>query len=179
MWLEKKIFSLLGWNTDITIDLPDKCVACIAPHTSNWDFVYCVLFKQAYGITVNFFIKDEWTRLPVIGAFIRRLGGIGVKRDKSQSMTDVFAKEFDRYDTLRIAITPEGTRSPNSKWKLGFYYIALKAGVPIVLVSLDYRRKLVIIDRQIIPDGNAEKQLAEIKAHYKDVGAKYPEKFKI
>ena len=94
MWLEKKIFSLLGWRADIKIELPDKCVACIAPHTSNWDFFYCVLFKEAYRIKVNFLIKEEWTK-SVIGGLIRRLGGIGIRRDKSYSSTDIYAKAFD------------------------------------------------------------------------------------
>ncbi len=176
MWLEKKIFSLLGWRADIKIELPDKCVACIAPHTSNWDFFYCVLFKEAYRIKVNFLIKEEWTK-SVIGGLIRRLGGIGIRRDKSYSSTDTYAKTFDDNEILRIAITPEGTRKGNRDWKQGFYYIALKAGVPIVLVSLDYKEKRISIDRIIVPNGDIDTQMAEIKAYYKGVTAKYPDRF--
>ena len=76
-----------------------------------------------------------------------------------------------------IAITPEGTRKGNRDWKLGFYYIALKAGVPIVLVSLDYKEKCISIDRIIVPNGDIDTQMAEIKAYYKGVTAKYPDKF--
>ncbi len=178
MWLEKKIFSLLGWKAEIKTDLPDKCVACIAPHTSNWDFIYCILFKEAYGIQVNFFIKEEWTK-SILGGIIRRLGGIGIRRDKSQSSTDVYAKAFDNHKVMRIAITPEGTRSANKDWKLGFYYIALKAGVPIALVSLDYKTKTLTIDRLVVPNGDVDTQIAEIKAHYKGVVARYPDRFLI
>ena len=105
MWLEKKIFSLLGWRADIKIELPDKCVACIAPHTSNWDFFYCVLFKEAYRIKVNFLIKEEWTK-SVIGGLIRRLGGIGIRRDKSYSSTDTYAKTFDDNGNKVFTILP-------------------------------------------------------------------------
>lgn len=178
MWLEKKIFSLLGWKAKIKIDLPDKCVACIAPHTSNWDFFYCVMFKEAYRIQVNFLIKEEWTK-SIVGGIIHRLGGIGVRRDKSQSSTDIYAKVFDNHKVMRIAITPEGTRSANKDWKLGFYYIALKANVPIALVSLDYKTKTLTIDRLIVPNGDVDTQMAEIKAHYKGVTARYPDRFLI
>ena len=42
---------------------------------------------------------------------------------------------------FHIAITPEGTRKAVPDWKKGFYIIAQKAGVPIVLTYIDFAKK--------------------------------------
>jgi len=178
MTLEKKILKAFGWRAAFNVELPDKCVACIAPHTSNWDFIFGILFKRAYKIQANFFIKQEWIKFPV-GGIIKRLGGIAIHRNKQQSTTDVMAKEFENHKIMRIAITPEGTRRLNSDWKMGFYYIALKASVPIVLISMDYQKKLVEVGKIIFPNGDAEIQLAEIKDYFKNVTPRFPERFKV
>ena len=51
----KKILSFFNWKIDTSIALPDKCVVCIAPHTSNWDFIVGILFKYATNLHASFF----------------------------------------------------------------------------------------------------------------------------
>ena len=79
--------------------------------------------------------------------------------------------------TFCLCITPEGTRSLNPDWKKGFYYIALKARIPILLYGLDYERKLIQCTKSIIPCGDIEKDMAEIKEYFKDFKGLHPEKF--
>ena len=110
---------------------------------------------------------------------MRALGGVAIQRDKKMRMTDAMAAEFDKHDTLCVAITPEGTRSYNPDWKKGFYFIAEKAGVPIVFAALDFKKKEVILGDQFIPTGDVDADMAQIKAYYKDINAKFPEKFGI
>ena len=76
-------------------------------------------------------------------------------------------------------ITPEGTRKPTTEWKKGFYYIALKANLPILLYGLDYEHRKVRCTRTFMPTGNVERDMDEIKAYYKDMKGRHPEKFKI
>ena len=76
-------------------------------------------------------------------------------------------------------VSPEGTRSLNADWKKGFYYIALKANIPILLYSLDYKNKEIRCTKSLIPNGDIESQMREIKLYYKDVQGKYPQKFTI
>ena len=94
-------------------------------------------------------------------------------------MTDQMAAEFANHDTLCVAITPEGTRSYNPDWKKGFYFIAEKAGVPIVFAALDFKKKEIKLGEQFIPTGDIDADMAQIKAYYKDINAKFPEKFAI
>lgn len=70
------------------------------------------------------------------------MGGIPVHRDKRTSMVDQVIKQVNASEKFHLAITPEGTRSPNPNWKKGFYYIALGANIPIVLIGIDMKRNV-------------------------------------
>ena len=76
-----------------------------------------------------------------------------------------------------LCITPEGTRSRTEEWKKGFYYIALKAGLPILLYGIDYPTKTIRCTQVVVPNGNIDKQMNDIKAYFKDFTGRHPEKF--
>ncbi|MBO4370028.1 MAG: 1-acyl-sn-glycerol-3-phosphate acyltransferase [Paludibacteraceae bacterium] len=151
-------------------------VVCLAPHTSNWDFVYGRLSYAALGINVSFLIKDDWLIGPV-GWWLRKVGAIGINRTGHHSMTDQLAQKFAESKRLHLAIAPEGTRKRNPDWKMGFYYIAVKAGVPILLAGLDYKDKCVKILELFYPTGDAESDIKAIKRKFVGITARIPEKF--
>lgn len=170
------LYSKLGWHKDVTVPLPDKFIICLAPHTSNWDFFFGQLYTLSEGIKINFLMKREWFFWP-LGPLFKSMGGIPVWRDKHASMTDNLANEATKSDSFRLCITPEGTRSPNADWKKGFYYIALKAKIPILLFGVDYEKKRIQCTRSFIPTGDFDKEMKEIKLYYKDFKGKIPENF--
>ena len=170
------LYSKLGWHKDVTVPLPDKFIICLAPHTSNWDFFFGQLYTLSEGIRINFLMKREWFFWP-LGPLFKSMGGIPVWRDKHASMTDNLANEATKSDSFRLCITPEGTRSPNADWKKGFYYIALKAKIPILLFGVDYEKKRIQCTRSFIPTGDFDKEMKEIKLYYKDFKGKIPENF--
>ncbi len=157
---------------------PDKYIICLAPHTSNWDFALGQLYSGAEGLTCNFLIKKEWFVWPLKSLF-KRLGGIPVWRSKHTSMTDNLAETARQSATFRLCITPEGTRSLNPEWKKGFYYIALKAQLPILLYGVDYKKKRIQCTKTIVPNGDIEAQMREIKLYFKDFQGRKPEKFTV
>lgn len=171
------LYRLMGWRTEMCMALPEKYIIALAPHTSNWDFVMGQIFSRAEGVRCQFLMKEEWFRWPVLGSLFRRAGGIPVRRDKHTSLTDQLATRARESDVFCLCITPEGTRKPTKEWKRGFYYIALKAELPILLFGLDYGQKRIVFDKVVRPDGDVERQMAEIKAYYKDFQGKYPENF--
>ena len=173
--ISKKLLSLFKWELDTSIELPKKCVVCIAPHTSNWDFIVGILFKYATNLQASFFMKKEWFRFP-LSIIMKLLGGIPIDRSKKNNVTDIIAEEFNKRDSLIIGLTPEGTRSLNYEWKKGFYYIAQKANVPIVLAYIDFKKKKVGYNKLLIPT-NYEDNIIMIKKYYSNINAKYPEKF--
>lgn len=172
------LFKLMGWKANVTVPMGDKYIIALAPHTSNFDFILGILYSRAIGMQSHFLMKKEWFFWPV-GIIMRKLGGIPVYRDKKTSMTDQLAEIARRNQTFHLTITPEGTRSLREEWKKGFYYIALKAQIPILLYGVDYSSKQICCTKSIIPDGDIDKQMKEIKLYFKDFKGKHPEKFSI
>ena len=168
----------MGWTKDVTVVHPSKYIICLAPHTSNWDFVLGQLYSGAEGWKIQFLMKKEWFFWP-LGLLFRHLGGIPVYRDKRTSMTDALADTARRSEEFHLTITPEGTRSANPEWKKGFYIIAQKAHLPILLYGVDYSKKLIQCTKSIIPSGNMDSDMALIKSYFKDFKGKHPEKFTI
>jgi 1-acyl-sn-glycerol-3-phosphate acyltransferase len=123
-------------------------------------------------------MKKEWFFWP-LGPIFRSLGGIPVFRSKKTSMTDNLAEAARKAERFMLCITPEGTRSPNPEWKRGFYYIAQKAEIPILLYGVDYEQKLIRCTKTIVPTGDIDTQMRDIKLYFKDFKGKKPENFTI
>lgn len=172
------LYSWMGFSTDFTEEKPNKFILALAPHTSNWDFIVGLLYSYAEDFHCNFLMKKEWFFWP-IGSFMRSIGGIPVYRDKKMNTTDVIANQARQMPKFRICITPEGTRSANPEWKRGFYYIALKANLPILLCGLDYKQKKIICHRTFVPTGDIDKEMNEIKEYFSQFKGKHPHKFAI
>lgn len=169
------LYHALGWKAEgeIPADLK-KYIILAAPHTSNWDFFYGRLFFIMKGIPLKFFIKKEWYIFPFNYLF-KALGGIPVNRSKNQKLTDQIAAVFDEYEELAIMIPPEGTRSYNPNWKKGFYYIAQKAQVPLVLGYIDFKNKTGGFGPIFELSDNVEKDIEKIKDFYRPIKGKFPE----
>jgi 1-acyl-sn-glycerol-3-phosphate acyltransferase len=179
-WLARQLFWLLGWK--LMGDIPQhvkKAVIVIAPHTSNWDGFYGLLFCFIKKLPVKFAIKKELMFFP-LGPIFKWLGAIPIDRKKSTphtkqtSMVDVMAAMLKQQKALMLIIAPEGTRSRVTRWKLGFYHIALQAHVPLALGYIDYSKKHIGLGPVFSPTGALEQDLAQIQAFYQDKAGKYP-----
>lgn len=176
--LSAAILRLLGWRVTITIPDYPKSIVCVAPHTSNWDFVLGELAYTSVGRKAGFLMKDTWFFWP-LGCFFRAIGGIAVPRRRrgARSVTDVVVEKFDTSASLTIAITPEGTRSRTSDWHTGFLRMARAAKVPIVLGVIDYPSKHIMIENTFDPTGDVDTDMRRIKNFYRPYTGKYPDKF--
>ena len=130
----------------------------------------------AYIIDVQpkYLIKGELF-LPVLSTLLKWNGGISVYRKENKNVVDQICKMFSEDSELNLGITPEGTRAWVRKWKTGFYHIAIKANVPILLLKMDYEIKEVGVICEFMPSGDFEKDMTFIQDKYKDVKAKIPE----
>lgn len=176
MNISKFLLRIAGWSVDITVPDYPKCIICVAPHTSNWDFILGKLAYAAVGRKAGFLMKEAWFFFP-LGLIFKAIGGIPVPKRKGSSLVDTIVHKFNNSSRMAIAITPEGTRSRTSKWRHGFLYIALQAHVPIVLGAIDYKRKLITIRDEFTPTADIEADMRAIKDYYKPFVGKYPEKF--
>ena len=124
-------------------------------------------------------MKREWFFWPM-GCLFRSLGGVPVERSRKTSLTDQLAERAKAAkDHFELAVTPEGTRSLSTQWKRGFYFIALKAGLPIQLYALDFPGKRIVCTKTLYPTGNVEADMREIMEYYRPYQGKYPGKFAV
>lgn len=149
--LARAILKLLGWRVAFN-GLPGlQGMVVVYPHTSNWDFAIGLLAKWAIGIPAQFWAKDSLFKFPLIGRWMRWVGGIAINRSAPQGMVasvvDVYAQHRRQNKLLWMAVAPEGTRSLTPGWKSGFYQVALGAQVPVALVRFDWgQRTLFFVD---------------------------------
>lgn len=166
-----------GWS--VTVSVPDvpKCIICVAPHTSNWDFIIGKLAYASVGRKAGFLMKESWFFWP-LGPIFRAIGGVPVARkNKRGSLVEQLVERFRSTPRLTIAITPEGTRSRTADWHSGFLRIARGADVPVFLGVIDYATRSVIIDTQFEPTDDIDADMRAVKSFYAPYQGLHPEKF--
>lgn len=181
----RSLFALTGWtyNNHMPPGIRQS-VMIAAPHTSKWDFLYTRLAFVLMDIPVRITIENRYTKFPY-GPFIRALGGIGIDRrprkegEERPSMVKTMVDLFKKHQDLVMLVTPEGTRNLRTKWKTGFYHVALQARVPLALGYLDYGKKEAGVSKLVYPSGDMKKDLQEIMAFYKNIVPLWPERFSI
>ena len=171
------MFFITGWK--VVGGLPKKekkYVLIVAPHTSYWDFPVGVGARSIIRLKSRFLIKAELFKNPVLAWVFRLMGGIPVDRgNKNNNIVDIVKAEFDKHEEFCVTITPEGTRSKVHKWKTGFHRIARAAGVPIVMVSFDFKKKTVELLEPFYPTDDLEADMNYILNYYRGITAKHPE----
>jgi 1-acyl-sn-glycerol-3-phosphate acyltransferase len=177
--ISRFILFITGWKISGLIP-PEirKCVVMVAPHTSNMDFIIGRLGFNILGIRTRFLIKKELFFFP-LGIILKGLGALPVDRKSATTVVDQVIGLFNRYDSLYFTITPEGTRKYNAHWKKGYYYIALRAKVPLALGFLDYGEKCGGVGKIIIPSGNYEADFKIIEEFYRGKKARYPKQYNL
>jgi len=153
-----------------------KYVIIVAPHTSGWDFVIGVLFRKSLRLEKARYLGKKELFDPPFGFLFRWLGGYPVDRGQNKNMVEEVVKIFDSHDEFGIALSPEGTRTKVDKLRTGFYNIARKANVPIVMVGLDFEQKRVILSAPFNTTENQEADFEHILKFFRPIKGKYPEK---
>ncbi len=176
--LARCYFSFFKWKTVGKIPDVKKAIVLVAPHTSNWDFVHLLFFSFLLEVKVSWFGKHTIFRWP-FGSIFKYFGGIPVDRSKHHSFVEKMVKEFEKRDRFILALSPEGTRSPVKKWKSGFYFIAKRLKLPVVLLGLDYKERVINFLPPVYFDETVDKEKAVemVKKKFSVFNAKYPEKF--
>jgi 1-acyl-sn-glycerol-3-phosphate acyltransferase len=174
MILARALLFLVGWRLVGRAPNVSKCVVIFAPHTSNWDFPLLLLVKFAFGRTVHYLGKHTLFRRP-FGWFFRATGGIPVVRGERRRLVQKAAELFGERERFWLALSPEGTRDRTDHWKSGFYRIALAAHVPVLLAFVDAAKKECGLGPLVELSGDAERDLATMRAFYETKRGIIPE----
>lgn len=171
--LGRAALALFGFRIEGEVPDVPKCVAIVAPHTSNWDFVVGIAAMLALGVDFRWLGKHTIFRFP-FGQPLRWLGGIPVDRRVAESMVEAVTAQVRTRRQLFLALTPEGTRKAVERWKSGFYRIALGAGVPILPVSFDHSRRVITLWPTLAPTGDYAADLSALASRFESRMGKRP-----
>ncbi len=163
-WLAKLVFfRIMGWSIEGDFTDLKKFILAVVPHTKNMDFIVGIMTRAVINKKINYLGKKELFN-PLTGWFFRALGGTSINRSSNENKVSAIAKIFKEKDEFIMAIAPEGTRKKVERWKTGFYYIALEANVPILLVHFNHPGKKVSFLKLFYPMGDIEKDFKEMEA---------------
>lgn len=165
---------LLGWR--IIDDRPanmGSAIYLVVPHTSNWDFFIGLFARSVARINANYLAKKSLFDSPA-GWFFRATGGYPVDRSRNTHITDQVVAYFNTVPGFSMAITPEGTRAKVDAWKTGFWRIAHKAKVPLVLTSFDYGKKEITLSKPYHVGDDMEQDIAALMEYFKPFKGRNP-----
>lgn len=138
--LSGKILSGMGWK--LTNEFPNlkKSVVIFAPHTAHIDALYGKFGFNELGIKYLFLSKKELFFFPM-NIVMKKFGSMAVRGVKGKNAIYQVVTILNNTDELNIVLSPEGRIRKVESWNKGFYHMAKKANVPIVVAYIDYEQK--------------------------------------
>lgn len=173
-FLARAMLDASGWT--MIGELPDlrKAVFIAAPHTSNWDGFWLIIYKFAIGVKVSFLGKSSLFWWP-LGPVLASIGCIPVDRRDATAIVPQLVAAFRERDHLYLALAPEGTRKWQPYWKTGFHRIAEAANVPVVMAFIDYGRKEMGIGPALPLGLSLAEMQPKLAAFYAPFKGRHPE----
>ena len=166
-WICLMILRLCRWRITGALPNEPRAVLISAPHTSNLDGFFTAVSSLALGLQCYFLVKHTAFVGP-FGKLLRAVGALPVDRANSKNLVSDMARQIRESERMWLAIAPEGTRNAKG-WKTGFYWMAVEAQVPIILIAFDYAKRETMVLGQFQPTGNIEQDLPELIRRYKDI----------
>lgn len=174
-WLGKTIIKVTGWRVAGAVPKSNKSMIIIAaPHTSNWDLFYLLGAAYSFRLSIQWLMKAS-VFVPVVGDFLKYLGGIPVDRSQRNNLVSELAKRINESDGIALVVPPAGTRGYTEYWKSGFYQIALAAKIPVVCGYLDYPSKEAGLGEAFDLTGDIKADMDKIREFYESKTGRYPD----
>jgi 1-acyl-sn-glycerol-3-phosphate acyltransferase len=143
------LLKLLGWRLYFDGFPTLQGVVIVYPHTSNWDAAVMFIAKWALGVPVVFWGKDSLFRLPLLGRWLRWIGGQPVNRSAHTGVVAQMTAHMQQCKARGLpcwlGLSPEGTRKRTEGWRSGFYQVAHSAQVPLCVAKLDYATRTITV----------------------------------
>jgi len=175
--LGRLILRLFGWQIEGELPHLSKCVIVVAPHTSNWDFIFGMAAALALDLDANWLGKHSLFHYRPVARVLIWLGGVPVDREHPHGIIENILNESITREKFLLGVAPEGTRKPVQHWKTGAWHIAHRAGIPILPGRIDYSRKVISILEPFMVDDDMEQEMLKISRLYSAEQAKHPDKF--
>ena len=180
-WLARWFLRVFGWKVEGLVPPVagnQNLVLIAGPHTSNWDGVFGFAAILGLDAKITFFGKYTLFNKPVLGRFLKYMGGIPVDKSKpGKGLTDVAIDNMKKLNGSLIAMSPEGTRAKTEKMRSGFLRIAKAVEGQIFLGAFDFANKRIVLDKFYNPSGNNEEDLKWVRNYFMQFQAKHPQNY--
>lgn len=173
-WFARLILRLMRWRVTGALPNIPRAVMISAPHTSNLDGFFTAVSSFALGLHTYFLVKHTAFVGP-FGPLLRAVGGLPVDRANSRNLVADSARQIRESESMWLAVAPEGTRNATA-WKTGFYWMAMEAGVPIILIAFDYAKRETQVLGTFQPTGNIELDMRALMERYRDITPRHPDR---
>ncbi len=174
-WMSRSILKMLGWQIRFHGLPKNHGILIVYPHTSNVDFFIGILAKWAIGIPVNYLAKESLFKIPLVGWWLKHVGGRPVVRTSPQGYVAELAQEMQSNDYFWLVITPEGTRKKTPGWRSGFYRLAILTGYPVGFAYIDYAKKEVGVTEFAYFQGDESLDMSLIQLQYQGKVGRFPQ----
>jgi 1-acyl-sn-glycerol-3-phosphate acyltransferase len=180
-WLARWFLRIFGWKVEGVVPPiagNENLILIAGPHTSNWDGVFGFAAILGLDAKITFFGKYSLFNKPILGRFLKYMGGIPVDKSKpGRGLTDVAIENMKKLNGSLIAMSPEGTRAKTEKMRSGFLRIAKSVEGQIFLGAFDFDKKRIVLDKFYNPSGNNEQDLQWVRDYFMQYKAKHPENY--
>jgi len=180
-FLARLLLKIFGWKVDGNIpemQENENLVLIAAPHTSNWDGIFGFAAILGLDVKISYFGKYTLFKKPILGRFLKYMGGIPVNKNKPGSgLVKEAIANIEKLKGTLIAMAPEGTRSKTERWRTGFLRIAQAVDAKIFVAAFDFKTKRIVLDKFFQPSDDMQKDLENLKIYYQQFTAKIPENF--
>ena len=180
-FLARLLLKIFGWKVDGNIpemQENENLVLIAAPHTSNWDGIFGFAAILGLDVKISYFGKYTLFKKPILGRFLKYMGGIPVNKNKPGSgLVKEAIANIEKLKGTLIAMAPEGTRSKTERWRTGFLRIAEAVDAKIFVAAFDFKTKRIVLDKFFQPSDDMQKDLENLKIYYQQFTAKIPENF--
>jgi len=180
-FLARLLLKIFGWKVDGAIPEMkenENLVLIAAPHTSNWDGIFGFAAILGLDVKISYFGKYTLFKKPLLGRFLKYMGGIPVNKNKPGSgLVKEAIENIEKLKGTLIAMAPEGTRSKTERWRTGFLRIAQAVDAKIFVAAFDFKTKRIVLDKFFQPSDDMQKDLENLKIYYQQFTGKIPENF--
>lgn len=172
----KWYLKLTGWKaTGIMPHDVKKFVMIVGPHTSSKDIFMGFAFRSTLRLGYIKFIAKQELFKPPFGFLFRMAGGVPVDRFSNNNFVDQVVKMFNDNESFAIALSPEGTRKKVERLRTGFYHIARKANVPIIMLAFDFQNREFRFAPPFFTSADEQGDYNQILSFFGQVKGKNPE----
>ena len=169
-------FTVRGWRTEGNFPYTLKQSVIIAgPHTHSVDFFLGLAVRKKMHFEFIRFLGKKELFVPPFSWILHYLGCYPVDRSKNNNFVEQVVKIFNEKETFHLALSPEGTRKKVYKLRSGFYHIAKKANVPVVMVALDFFNRTVVFTEPFYLSDDERADKRKIIDFFKDFKGFVPE----